>query len=100
MESILANTFLFVIIYLPIIAAVLNIFLLQHINNEKQETILAAKEVLADLRNLSQKSNRQHKQVMAAIDDLRDEMHDNHEAFMNLFIDSKSNHTVMSSLVS
>lgn len=84
-----------VIFYLPVAAAILNVLLLRHIYNSKQETIMAAKEVLIELRNLAQRANRQHRQVMTTIQDLRTELRDGQDALMNIFNDGKSNQIVM-----
>lgn len=84
-----------VIFYLPVAAAVLNVLILRHIYNSKQETTMAAKEVLVDLRNLAQRANRQHRQVMTTIHDLRTELRDGQDALMNIITDGKSNQIII-----
>lgn len=75
------RTFFYVsiLVFLPIIAAVLNILLLRRLVREKKEISAIIMEVLLDLRASNNRSNRKFREVMMAIQVVEAEMHKNHE---------------------
>lgn len=90
--SILANILLFIVIYLPAIATILNIVFLRRMLYERQDISGAMLEVRNELRTAAQRSNRKFKQVSDAIQEMRIDMQYNHEVLTGVFNSSKSNY--------